>query len=76
MKSLKVILIENFKFEYTLKNDKNKSTFVNAITHIYKNMTEREFEAVPMKKAERKSILFQKPYFTPTFDAEFDKGFQ
>lgn len=64
------------KLEYTLKNDKNKSTFVNAITHIYKNMTEREFEAVPMKKAERKSILFQKPYFTSTFDAEFDKGFQ
>jgi len=64
------------KLEYTLKNDKNKSPFVNTITHTYKNITEKEFETVPMKKAERKSILFQKPYNTSTFDAEFDKGFQ
>lgn len=64
------------RLEYTLKNDTKKLIRENITTHIYKLITEKEFDAVPMKKAERKSILFQKPYFTSTFDAEFDKGFQ
>ena len=64
------------RLEYTLKNDTKKLIRENITTHIYKLITEKEFDAVPMKKTERKSILFQKPYFTPTFDAEFNEGFQ
>ncbi len=64
------------KLEYTLKNDKKKSKFINTTTHIYKKMTDNEFDAVPNKKAEPKSIIFQKSFYSTTFDSEFENGFQ
>jgi len=63
------------RLEYSLKNDQKRIIHTNITTQVYKNITEKEFEAVPMKKAERKSILLQKPYFTSTFDDEFEKQF-
>lgn len=64
------------KLEYTNKNDKNQSIWVNVTSHIYKEVAENEFEAVPMKKVDAKSIIYQKSFFTPVFDSEFDKRFQ
>lgn len=64
------------KLEYTNKNDKTKSTWANITSYVYKEIKEKEFKAVPMKKPESKSIIYQKPFFTPNFDSEFAEQFQ
>jgi len=65
----------NVRLEYSLKNDKNKSTRAHTTSHVYKEMTEKDYLSVPLKSAKSKSIIYQKPFFNAEFDTEFKNGF-
>lgn len=53
------------KFAYSLKNDKSKAIWENSTTHIYTEVSEKEFTMVPVKDIDDKSILLQKTYPIP-----------
>jgi len=53
------------KLAYSLKSDKSKAIWVNSTTHIYTEISKKEFSIVPLKKMENKSIILQKSVAAP-----------
>lgn len=49
------------RYEFIFNNDKNKNLWINTLVHNYEEILKNDYEVMPNKKAEQKSIIFQKP---------------